>query len=163
MPSVPFSLRPADPADREFAYDVACKAIRPYAEQTFGVWDEPRVRQMLASNIDAGITRIVVAGAEPAGFLCVDEREDHIRLDQLFLLPAQQCKGIGTELVRGVLARARELQVPVRLRVLRVNPAKRLYERLGFEAVGELKDFLVAGHSEVLMRKTLGPWTGWHS
>jgi GNAT superfamily N-acetyltransferase len=130
-------LRPADPADREFAYEVACQAIRPYAEQTFGLWDEARVRRMLADNIDAGITRIVVSGVEPAGFLCVDEREDHIRLDQLFLLPAHQRSGIGTELVRGVLARARALQVPVRLRVLRVNPAKRLYERLGFVVTAE--------------------------
>jgi GNAT superfamily N-acetyltransferase len=137
MPSVPISLRPADPADCEFAYEVACKSIRPYAEQTFGLWDEARVRQMLDGNIGAGITRIVIAGAEPAGFLCVDEREDHIRLDQLFLLPAHQRSGIGTELIRGVLARARELQMPVRLRVLRVNPAKRLYERLGFVVTAE--------------------------
>lgn len=137
MPSVSVSLRPADAADCEFAYQVACKAIRPYAEQTFGLWDESRVRQMLAGNIGAGITRIVVAGAEPAGFLCVDEREDHIRLDQLFLLPEHQRRGIGTGLVRGVLARAGELQLPVRLRVLRVNPAKRLYERLGFAVSAE--------------------------
>jgi ribosomal protein S18 acetylase RimI-like enzyme len=35
--------------------------------------------------------------------------------------------------------------------------AKRLYERRGFEIVGELKDFIVAGHYEVLMRKNIGP------
>jgi ribosomal protein S18 acetylase RimI-like enzyme len=38
--------------------------------------------------------------------------------------------------------------------------ARRLYERLGYEVVGELKDYIVAGHSEILLRKTIGPLTG---
>jgi hypothetical protein len=40
------------------------------------------------------------------------------------------------------------------------NPdARRLYERLGYSVVGELKDLIVPGHSEILLRKTLGPLT----
>jgi [ribosomal protein S18]-alanine N-acetyltransferase len=35
--------------------------------------------------------------------------------------------------------------------------AQRLYERLGYQVVGELKDYIVAGHSEFLLRKTMGP------
>lgn len=35
--------------------------------------------------------------------------------------------------------------------------ARRLYLRLGYEPVGELKDYIVAGHSELLLRKTTGP------
>jgi ribosomal-protein-alanine N-acetyltransferase len=35
--------------------------------------------------------------------------------------------------------------------------ARALYERLGYETVGELHDYIVRGHSEWLMRKTLGP------
>jgi [ribosomal protein S18]-alanine N-acetyltransferase len=35
--------------------------------------------------------------------------------------------------------------------------ARALYERLGYEMVGELRDYVVRGHSEWLMRKTLGP------
>ena len=35
--------------------------------------------------------------------------------------------------------------------------ARRLYERLGFRLVGELTDYVVAGHSELLLRKTRGP------
>jgi hypothetical protein len=38
------------------------------------------------------------------------------------------------------------------------NPgARRLYERLGYRLVGELADYVVAGHSELLLRKTRGP------
>jgi ribosomal-protein-alanine N-acetyltransferase len=35
--------------------------------------------------------------------------------------------------------------------------ARSLYERLGYETVGELRNYIVRGHSEWLMRKTLGP------
>lgn len=37
--------------------------------------------------------------------------------------------------------------------------ARALYERYGFAVVGELRDFVVRGHSEWLMRKTIGPIT----
>ena len=38
------------------------------------------------------------------------------------------------------------------------NPAaRRLYERLGYTVVGELTDYIVRGHSEILLRKTTGP------
>ena len=40
------------------------------------------------------------------------------------------------------------------------NPgARRLYERLGYRLVGELTDYIVAGRSELLLRKTSGPLT----
>ena len=37
------------------------------------------------------------------------------------------------------------------------HAAHRFYSRLGYQQVGELADFLVAGHSELLFRKTIGP------
>ena len=72
--------------------------------------------------------------------------------------PEWRNKGIGNRL----LAFAEE-------RILRETPnvfmcvssfnkdARRLYQRLGYEVVGELKDYLVAGHSEILLRKTIAP------
>jgi ribosomal protein S18 acetylase RimI-like enzyme len=39
--------------------------------------------------------------------------------------------------------------------------ARRFYEAHGYELVGEVTDFLVAGHGECLMRKSLGPLLAW--
>jgi len=36
--------------------------------------------------------------------------------------------------------------------------ACRLYERLGFEPVGVLRNLIVSGHDEILLRKTHGSW-----
>ena len=35
--------------------------------------------------------------------------------------------------------------------------AQRLYERLGYDVVGEFKDYIISGHSEILLRKTIAP------
>jgi ribosomal protein S18 acetylase RimI-like enzyme len=37
--------------------------------------------------------------------------------------------------------------------------AQRLYRRLGYEIIGEMKDYIVPGHSEILLRKSIAPLT----
>lgn len=48
-----------------------------------------------------------------------------------------QRRGLGGEIIPSVLREAAQRSVPVRLQVLRQNPARQLYERLGFHIVGE--------------------------
>lgn len=36
--------------------------------------------------------------------------------------------------------------------------ARRLYERLGYEVIGSLRDYVIHGHDEILLRKTRGSW-----
>lgn len=35
--------------------------------------------------------------------------------------------------------------------------ARQLYQRLGYRKIGVIKNFIVAGHDEILLRKTTGP------
>ena len=66
--------------------------------------------------------------------------------------------GVGSQLVRFAEERIFTQYPNVFLCVSSFNPrAKALYERLGYETIGELEDFLVRGHSEFLMRKTIAP------
>jgi ribosomal protein S18 acetylase RimI-like enzyme len=58
-------------------------------------------------------------------------------LREVFLVPAEQGQGIGSKLVLQEIAGARRLGKPLRLRVLRQNRARALYERLGFSVCGE--------------------------
>jgi ribosomal protein S18 acetylase RimI-like enzyme len=39
--------------------------------------------------------------------------------------------------------------------------ARALYQRLGYEIVGELRDYIVRGHSEWLLRKSIAPLADW--
>lgn len=68
--------------------------------------------------------------------------------------------GLGTQLVAFAEQRIHRESPNVFLCVSSFNPgARRLYERLGYQFVGTLKDFLVEGYDELLFRKTIGPWS----
>jgi [ribosomal protein S18]-alanine N-acetyltransferase len=74
--------------------------------------------------------------------------------------PDQRGRGLGTRLVAFAEDRIFRESPNVFLCVSSFNPgARRLYERLGYAYVGELPDYLVAGHAELLFRKSRGPWS----
>jgi ribosomal protein S18 acetylase RimI-like enzyme len=67
-------------------------------------------------------------------------------------------QGVGTALVAFAEERIFREHRNVFICVSDFNPgARRLYERLGYRLVGALTDYVVAGHSELLLRKTRGP------
>jgi ribosomal protein S18 acetylase RimI-like enzyme len=131
------SLRQASVADAEFAYQVLNRTMREYVEGTFGLWSEVEVRAKTFADAAAGRSQVIEFHGQAIGIMTVTRTETHLQLEQLFILPEHQRRGIGTELLEGVLSQARELALAVRLRVLRVNPAKGLYERHGFRVTSE--------------------------
>jgi [ribosomal protein S18]-alanine N-acetyltransferase len=71
--------------------------------------------------------------------------------------PEARRRRIGTQLVRFAEARIFRESPNVFLCVSSFNPrARALYRRLGYVRVGDLKDYLVPGHSETIFRKTIG-------
>jgi ribosomal protein S18 acetylase RimI-like enzyme len=64
-------------------------------------------------------------------------QDNDLFLSQLFVERAHQRCGIGTEVMRRLMKEAKQLNQAVRLDVVKINPARRLYERLGFRIVGE--------------------------
>jgi ribosomal protein S18 acetylase RimI-like enzyme len=59
--------------------------------------------------------------------------QDHaLYLEQIFIDAASQRRGIGTATIRGLIDRATRSGQPITLGVVKTNPARRLYERLGF-------------------------------
>jgi ribosomal protein S18 acetylase RimI-like enzyme len=80
---------------------------------------------------------IVERTHEPIGRLYVHEGPDTTYVMDITLLPPHRNQGIGTALMRQVIQAARAGGRRVTCHVEFNNPAKRLYERLGFERTGE--------------------------
>ena len=137
MTGTAVTLRPATPEDVEFACRVSTETMRDHALATFGSWSEDEVRQRCSGNIAAGLTRIIVREGVRIGIYVVERAPDHVQLLQIFILPDYQRLGIGSHLIERLLAEARAARLPLRLRVLRVNPAFELYRRMGFKVVQE--------------------------
>jgi ribosomal protein S18 acetylase RimI-like enzyme len=129
-------LRPATPDDREFLWTLHCQTMRDYVDRTWG-WDERWQRQRFDGNFDPALLQIVEYGGQMAGCMSVRRSTEEMFLAVIEIAPEYQRRGIGTRVIASLLEEADSLRVPVRLSVLKVNPARGLYERLGFELSGE--------------------------
>jgi GNAT superfamily N-acetyltransferase len=132
-----YTLRPGTGADLEFILDVHARSMRPHVERQLGGWDAEAQRARILASTRPQTHQIVEVGGTPVGCAWIREHSGELELVRLWLLPAWQGKGIGTALLADLCARADREQLPLRLRVLRVNPARRLYARSGFGAVQE--------------------------
>lgn len=77
-------------------------------------------------------SRIILRDNAPLGRMLVARDEAEIVLVDIALLPEYRGAGIGSALLQQLLVEAAETHKRVRLQVFKMNPALRLYERLGF-------------------------------
>jgi ribosomal protein S18 acetylase RimI-like enzyme len=80
---------------------------------------------------------VVLLDGAPAGRLYVHRAEEEIRVMDIALLSAARGKGIGTALLKQVLAEAAAAARRVSIHVEKFNPAMRLYEQLGFRVAAD--------------------------
>ena|SRR5450432_3036920 len=146
------TLRPIGAADSEFLFRVYAStrteelAPVPWSPEQ----KEAFLRQQFHAqtvdwnkNYPAADFSIVEVDDAPAGRLYVDRGKDEIRLVDIALLPEHRRSGVGTGLIGRLLAEARTLGVPVTIHVEIFNPARVLYERLGFVAREERGVYLL--------------------
>jgi GNAT superfamily N-acetyltransferase len=86
---------------------------------------------------------LIVGGGRPIGRVIVDRGTLEIRIVDISLMPEHRGQGIGSALLRRVLAEAAVVGLPVGLSVQAANPARHLYERLGF-AVTDASNFYLS-------------------
>jgi ribosomal protein S18 acetylase RimI-like enzyme len=130
------SLRPATRDDYDFLWWLHRATMKPYVEKTWG-WDEQWQARYFRDHFDPNTREIIEGDGEPIGCISVERRNDRISLGVIEIAPDHQNQGIGTKLIQTLCNEADARGVPVELQVLKVNPARSLYERLGFGVVGE--------------------------
>ncbi|WP_088893125.1 GNAT family N-acetyltransferase [Leptolyngbya ohadii] len=128
--------RKASPSDFGFVYRLHCQVFFSYVDQTWG-WQEDQQRRGMREDFEDFPFQIICNGDRDIGAVSALDRGSEIQLKYLAILPEYQRCGFGTQLLTEVLAQASDRQLPVKLTVMRVNPAKALYERLGFAIVQE--------------------------
>ena len=94
-----------------------------------------------------------------AGFIIITMHGPFIGyIQSICVTERRRGQGIGTQLLLHAEQRIFRDTPNVFLCVSSFNSsAQRLYQRLGYHIVGELADYVVAGHSELLLRKTIAP------
>jgi len=129
-----YSLRPATKTDFAFLQKLHKLTLKPYVEQIWG-WNDLQQEKLLCDRFDPAKLQVIQIESEDVGVLQVEEKIEQIFLANILLLPEWQGKGLGSKIVLDIIVRAGNL--PVTLTVLKPNPAKSLYERLGFVTTNE--------------------------
>jgi ribosomal protein S18 acetylase RimI-like enzyme len=130
------ALRNASNEDIAWLESFCESLMRPYVELTHK-WDQTKFKQ----TYNPSITKIIQCDGKDIGMLKVEEKEDHFYFGDIQIQKNFQNQGIGTRLIENVLEKAKHKGMSVRLRVLKGNPAKQLYLRLGFEITEELENY----------------------
>ena len=83
--------------------------------------------------------QIIIYKKKPAGRLYLWESNKEVRILDISLLPEFQSKGIGRFILTAIIKSARQKSKIVTLHVAHDNPAKKLYERVGFRKISDNK------------------------
>ena len=86
---------------------------------------------------DVGQVRIITLDGTDIGWLQSFVQDNALFVGQLFVDGALRRRGIGTEVVKGLIEEAARAGQALTLGVVKTNPALRLYERLGFRTTHE--------------------------
>src|SRR4029077_20428968 len=129
------TLRPAQLADFAFCQRTYLEPMRPTIEK-LGL-DEATQLASFARRRQVEQVRIVMMHQQVIGWLQTAATDDALFLAQLFVDTSFQRQGIGSRLIRILIEEAARENKAVTLGVVKTNPARRLYERLGFSVTHE--------------------------
>lgn len=135
-------LEVATPADNPFLY--ATFASTRLEELAVTEWSEEQKEQFLRMQFEAqrqsylrdipkAEYSVIRSGSMAVGRLIVERTPSEIHIVDIALLTQFRKQGIGSILMRRILAEAEQARKSVRLFVEKFNPALHWYERLGFE------------------------------
>lgn len=148
--SIPFSLRPAQAEDEAFLFLLFAESqpqldlLRPNETLWRSLIDvQYRGRKMTYDQLYPGAENSILCwrdaagAAHPVGRILVYQQPGRWRIIDIAVLAAQRGKGIGAWALKACMAESAAAGARLELRVTFGNPARRLYERLGFTVVSE--------------------------
>jgi len=131
-----FAFEPAQLADLEQLVAIRLEAMRESLSR-IGRFDPGRARERLVAGFEPAATRHILFGGERVGFVVVKQQSDGLLLDHLYLRPGAQGRGLGSAVLKTVIADAAARGKVLFVGALRDSEANRFYLRHGFQKTGE--------------------------
>ena len=135
------TLRPVGPDDHDFLLEVYGSTRAE--EMALVPWTNEQRQAFVQSQFAAqqdyygkkypeASHDLIISNGRPVGRLYVARLDREIRIVDITVLPGERNAGIGSYLIRQLLAEAEQTRRAVRIFVEEFNPSLRLFERLGF-------------------------------
>jgi ribosomal protein S18 acetylase RimI-like enzyme len=140
------TLRPIRPEDEGFLFDVYA-STRVDELDALG-WSDAQRETLLRMQFRAqhqsylaqfpmADFQIILWHERPIGRLYIERKTDEMRGIDIALVPEYRQAGIGTAILRDLLAEAARDGKPFRIHVEKFNRAQQLYKRLGFTTLDD--------------------------
>ena len=126
-------LKDARSSDGPFVLWLEEVSMKEHATALWGEWRPSSTLEAL----DLSNHQIIEYRGAKVGCVALKWSHDCLFLARLFLDPDARNRGIGAHVLRFVVRLAADRRMPVRLSVLKTNPAINFYLREGFAVVGE--------------------------
>lgn len=131
-----YTLRDATTADCDILFSTYRETVGPYIKQAWG-WDEEFQTNGFWSHHPVEEFNVIEVQNKLVGAIHYIEEKNNLYIKMIFLLPKFQGKGIGSNLITHIYQLAQSQNKSLYLTVIKSNPAKKLYDRLGFKIVIE--------------------------
>jgi ribosomal protein S18 acetylase RimI-like enzyme len=162
MPIKPlYTARRATDADFLFMRETKLEGLRPYVEAMWG-WNREKQEQLFQQDFKPKQSEIIVVAGVDVGFVRVVKGSATMFVGGIYVCASARRRGIGTAILRDLIATSTKQSKPLTLQVLKVNPARRLYERLGFVTTSETSSHFPdgAGTGKLVVRGAETAWRG---
>jgi ribosomal protein S18 acetylase RimI-like enzyme len=127
---------PTSEADFEPLLILRTEVMREHLERV-GRFTPERSRAVFRRHFDEPGTRLILLGGKRVGCVGFRHLEGEIKIDSLYLDRRLHNTGLGTKILKALLAEADATGLPVRLEVLTGSKADRFYLRHGFVKLRE--------------------------
>ncbi|KRP69616.1 MULTISPECIES: GNAT family N-acetyltransferase [Pseudomonas] len=131
-----FYLRAATEKDLPFARALTHQAMNRYYVQNRLIWSNDGFDTAWAGRENW----LVCRGDETLGFVSLSRDHGALYIRELHMLEEHRGQGAGSWVLEHMALKAQALGL-LRLTVFKTNPAKKLYQRIGFSIVGEEDGF----------------------
>ena len=130
-----YTLRIASLNDVEFLMDLRIETMEEHLQQAGIYLSRDEHKERVLHNFK--FAKIIMHQEENIGMIKLLKHSTNYELEQFQIKQEYQGKGIGIEILKGLLKKSELERLPIKLSVLKNNKAQCLYERLGFEKYGE--------------------------
>jgi|SRR5450755_4689357 GNAT superfamily N-acetyltransferase len=135
-PDIRFEHLPHSEHALEFSFAVKKEALGPHIRARWP-WDETYQREVHQARFSEKPFFCILRSDNAIGTLSWQVCADHARFGEFYLFERHQEQGLGTRILKHVLAQADAMHMPVRLEYLKWNPVGHLYLRHGFRPTHE--------------------------
>lgn len=145
------TTRPANELDFLLLFELKKAAGYDAVKAVFG-WDEKLQMNIHQQEWQQARPLIILDNGEVVGSYLFQDNVDHFYFGRFFLLPKAQGKGIGSTILRSVIAQAELKQKPITLTHLQGNRVHALYQRFGFTTTAQDEQFVYMQRAASLNR-----------